>query len=108
VKSLARIRESYRAEIVVSDLAREAGMSVPTYHAHFKALTGTTPIQYVKAMRLHDARLMIARREAPIATIAAEVGYASAAQFSRDFKRHFRRSASEEAKWMQEHLGEAI
>ncbi|MEF2070510.1 AraC family transcriptional regulator [Consotaella aegiceratis] len=106
VQSLARIRDRYRTGLSVADLAAEAGMSVPTYHAHFKALTGSTPIQYVKAMRLHEARLMIARREGPIAAIAAEVGYASAAQFSRDFRRHFRRSATEEARWMREHLGE--
>ncbi|WP_048851947.1 helix-turn-helix transcriptional regulator, partial [Komagataeibacter europaeus] len=84
------------------------GMSVPSYHAGFKSLTGNTPIQYIKALRLHEARLMIARRKGAIAAIAAEVGYASPAQFSRDFKRHFRRSPSEEAKWMREHLGESV
>ncbi|WP_274425225.1 AraC family transcriptional regulator [Chelativorans sp. YIM 93263] len=108
VQSLARIRESYCTGIAVAELASEIGMSVPSYHAHFRALTGTSPIQYVKAMRLHEARLMIARRKGPIAAIAAKVGYASAAQFSRDFRRHFGRSASEEANWMREHLGEVV
>ena len=108
VQSLVRIRESYCTGIAVSDLAAEIGMSVPSYHTHFRALTGTSPIQYVKAMRLHEARLMIARQKGRIAAIAAKVGYASAAQFSRDFKRHFGRSASEEAVWMREHLGEVV
>jgi AraC-like DNA-binding protein len=58
-------------------------------------------------MRLHEARLMIARREAPIATVAMQVGYASPAQFSRDFKRHFHRTPSDEALWLREHIGEA-
>ncbi|WP_176084705.1 AraC family transcriptional regulator [Martelella sp. HB161492] len=106
IKSLARIRDDYSKPVSVSGLAVEAGMSVPSYHAHFKALTGSTPIQYIKATRLHEARLMIARGHAPISAIAAAVGYVSAAQFSRDFKRHFRRSATEEVKWMHEHLGE--
>ncbi|PRX10933.1 UNVERIFIED_ORG: AraC family transcriptional regulator [Martelella mediterranea] len=108
VQSLARIRENVGDRISVAELAAEAGMSVPSYHTHFRALMGSTPIQYVKAMRLHEARLMIARREGTIAVIAARVGYASAAQFSRDFRRHFRRSASEDAKWMREHLGEIV
>ena len=108
VRSLARLRETYRSKISVAALAREAGMSVPSYHVHFKALTGSTPIQYVKAMRLHEARLMIARRDKTIAEIAASVGYASPAQFSRDFKRHFRRTASEEADWVRRHLGEEV
>ncbi|WP_413991256.1 AraC family transcriptional regulator [Labrys okinawensis] len=106
VQSLARLRESYACDISVAALASEAGMSVPSYHVHFKALTGSTPIQYVKAMRLHEARAMIARREKTIAEVAASVGYASAAQFSRDFKRHFRRTASQEASWFRRHVGE--
>ncbi|TCM20362.1 AraC family transcriptional regulator [Novosphingobium sp. PhB165] len=106
VQSLTLIRERYNEGLSVPQLAASAGMSVPSYHADFKALTGNTPIQYIKALRLHEARLMIARRKGSIATIAAEVGYASPAQFSREFKRHFHRSASEEAKWMRLHLGE--
>jgi len=106
VQSLARLRETYRSVLSVAALAREAGMSVPSYHVHFKALTGSTPMQYVKAMRLHEARLMIARQDGTIAEVAARVGYASPAQFSRDFKRHFRRTASEEARWVRQHLGE--
>lgn len=106
VQSIARLRDTYGSGISVAALASEAGMSVPSYHVHFKALTGSTPIQYVKAMRLHEARLMIARRGGTIAEVAASVGYASPAQFSRDFKRHFRRTASEEARWVRLHLGE--
>lgn len=105
VQSLARLRETYRSDISVAALASDAGMSVPSYHAHFKALTGSSPMQYVKAMRLHEARLMIARQDMTIAEVALWVGYVSPAQFSRDFKRHFRHTASEEAKWVREHLG---
>ena len=66
VRSLAVLRERYAERLSVAALAREAGMSVPSYHMHFKALTGSTPIQYIKAMRLHEARLMIARREGTV------------------------------------------
>ncbi|MEN3167766.1 AraC family transcriptional regulator [Gluconobacter sp. OJB] len=106
VQSLALIRERYKEGLSVSELAVTAGMSVPSYHVGFKRLTGNTPIQYLKALRLHEARLMIARRQGTLAVIAAEVGYASPAQFSRDFKRHFHRTPTEEAQWMREHLGE--
>ncbi|MEZ2131425.1 MULTISPECIES: AraC family transcriptional regulator N-terminal domain-containing protein [unclassified Sinorhizobium] len=106
LQSLARLREAYSSEISIADLACEAGMSVPSYHAHFKALTGSSPMQYVKSMRLHEARLMIARQDKTIAEVATAVGYVSPAQFSRDFRRHFRRTASAEAKWVRQHLGE--
>ena len=108
VESLAWLRKNYGSEITVADLARAVGMSVPSYHVHFKELTGSSPMQYVKAMRLHEARLMIARQTATIAEVAASVGYVSPAQFSRDFRRHFGRTASEEAKWVRHHLGEQV
>jgi len=104
--SLARLRENYSSEISVADLAREAGMSVPSYHAHFRELTGTSPMQYIKSLRLHAARLMIARQDRAIADVAMSVGYVSSAQFSRDFKRRFGRTASEEGRWVRERLGQ--
>jgi len=108
LESVAWLRENYSSEIAVADLARNVGMSVPSYHVHFKNLTGSSPMQYVKAMRLHEARLMIARQSRTIAEVAGSVGYVSPAQFSRDFKRHFGRTASEEVKWVQLHLGEQV
>lgn len=108
IESLAWLRKNYGSEITVADLARAVGMSIPSYHVHFKELTGSSPMQYVKAMRLHEARLMIARQTATIAEVAASVGYVSPAQFSRDFRRHFGRTASEEAKWVRHHLGEQV
>lgn len=72
-------------------------MNIPSYHINFKVLTDSTPIQRVKLMRLHEAQLMIARRDRTIAEVAASVGYTSPAPLSRDFKRCFRRTASQEA-----------
>lgn len=106
VQSLVWIRANYGSDIAVADLAKDVGMSVPSYHMHFKKLTGSSPIQYLKALRLHEARLMIARQSGTIAQVAISVGYVSPAQFSRDFKRHFGRRASEEVKWVRHHLGE--
>ena len=108
VQSLARLRKNFRSKISVAALASSAGMSIPSYHMHFKALTGSSPMQYVKAMRLHDARLVMARQSETIAEAANSVGYASPAQFSRDFKRHFGRTPTEEVKWARQHLGMPI
>ncbi len=106
IKSLAWMRENMGLEVTIAGLARDVGMSVPSYHVHFRDLTGTSPMQYLKAMRLHEARLLVARSDKTIAEVAVLVGYVSPAQFSRDFKRHFGRTASEESKWIRQHLGE--
>jgi AraC-like DNA-binding protein len=105
LESLGFLRNRYHNVISIEDLARAAGMSIPSYYTHFKELTGSSPMQYVKSMRLHEARLKIARRETTIADVATAVGYVSPSQFSRDFKRHFGRTASEEANWVRQHLG---
>lgn len=66
-QSIARLKESFCSEISIAALASDASMSVPSYHAHFKRLTGTSPIQYVKAMRLHQARALLARQDRTVA-----------------------------------------
>jgi AraC-like DNA-binding protein len=70
-------------------LAREAGMSVSTFHTHFKSVTASSPLQYLKTIRLHKARMLMVHDGLSAAGAAIQVGYESASQFSREFKRHF-------------------
>lgn len=101
VRALRRIHDSFNADLDVGKLAREAGMSVPTFHSHFKAVTNTSPMQYLKATRLHQARLLMVRNGITAAAASVEVGYDSPSQFSREFKRLFGRSPVEEVKRMK-------
>ena len=82
-------------------------MSVPAFHVHFKAVTQTSPIQYVKATRLHRARLLMVQSGTSAALAAAQVGYESASQFSREFKRFFGRTPQEEAASMKSAMAAA-
>jgi AraC-like DNA-binding protein len=100
-KALRRIHMEFDADLDVAGLADEAGMSVPAFHVHFKAVTQTSPIQYVKATRLHKARLLMAQDGISAAFAATRVGYESASQFSREFKRFFGRTPQEEAAFMK-------
>ena len=103
-RALRRIHQDYQADLNVASLAQEANMSVPAFHAHFKAVTQCSPIQYVKAARLHKARLLMVRGGVTAASASASVGYESASQFSREFKRMFGRSPVAEASFMQQTL----
>ena len=98
---LRRIHEDYAQPLDVAELANEAGLSVPAFHAHFKAVASTSPIQYIKSVRLHQARLMMIRDNVTAAGAAARVGYESSSQFNREFKRLFGRSPGEEAREMR-------
>ena len=103
-KALRRIHSQYDHELDVATLASEANMSVPAFHAHFKTVTATSPIQYIKAMRLHQARLLMIRNGLTASTASERVGYESASQFSREFKRLFGRSPLEEARYLKDVL----
>jgi len=100
-RALGRIHTEFSQPLDVSRLAQDAGMSVPAFHANFRAITATSPIQYIKSTRLHHARLMMIREGVTAAAAAASVGYESASQFSREFKRFFGRPPAEEAREMR-------
>lgn len=97
-KALRRIHAQYHRNLDVATLADEANMSVPTFHSHFKAVTHTSPIQYIKSVRLHQARLLMIRGGQTAAGAAVRVGYESPSQFSREFKRLFGNTPAHEAK----------
>jgi AraC-like DNA-binding protein len=83
------MHEHLDTPVDVARLAARAAMSTATFHRHFKAATGTSPINYHKQLRLHEARRLIAIDDDSVSRIAAAVGYASPSQFSRDYKRVF-------------------
>jgi len=97
-KALKRIHAGYAAPLSLAQLAQEAGMSVPSFHSHFKAVTQTSPMQYVKSTRLHQARLLMAREGMTAAAASHAVGYESTSQFSREFKRLFGLTPAAEAR----------
>ena len=96
-RALRRIHTEYATSLDVDTLAREANMSVSTFHHNFKAMTLTSPLQYIKSVRLHKAWLLMVQDGVNASTAAGRVGYESASQFSREFKRYFGRSPVEEA-----------
>lgn len=100
-RALRRIHSDYALSLDVGSLAREAGLSIPAFHAHFKTVAATSPIQYIKSVRLHQARLLMIRDDLTAAAAAARVGYESPSQFNREFKRFFGRSPGEEAREMR-------
>ncbi|RLU07976.1 AraC family transcriptional regulator [Pseudomonas prosekii] len=101
-RALRTIHGSLGERLDVEQLAAQANMSVPTFHAHFKAVTHTSPMQYLKSTRLHQARLLMARNGYSVARAAAQVGYESGSQFSREFKRLFGRTPTAEVARMKD------
>jgi AraC-like DNA-binding protein len=81
----AHYSESFRIE----DLAKSCGMSSSAFHRNFHAVTGLSPIQFQKQIRLQRSRLMLLTGADDVATIGYRVGYDSASQFNREYRRQF-------------------
>jgi AraC-like DNA-binding protein len=88
-RTAAWIRDHHDDSIRIGQLASLAGMSESTFHRHFRAVTHMTPIQYQKAVRLQRARLALVSGGHDVAEVAHAVGYDSASQFSREYRRLF-------------------
>ncbi len=100
-KALRRIHASYQQPLDVRQLADAAGMSAPSFHSHFKAVTCTSPMQYLKSIRLHQARLLMVRERMTAAAACHAVGYESSSQFNREFKRLFGQTPAREVARMR-------
>lgn len=83
------IREHFAEPMHVEDLAGMASLSVSAFHRHFKSVTAFSPLQYQKSIRLLRARSLLIAGAGNATSVAFEVGYESANQFSREYARAF-------------------
>ena len=83
------INENFSDPLEMQTLAKEAGMSVSAFNNNFRAVTSTSPLQYIKNIRLHRAKELIQIEGEKAYSAASRVGYESSSQFSREYKRLF-------------------
>jgi AraC-like DNA-binding protein len=88
-RAIELLRQRYDQPLRVDELAAAAHMSASTLHLHFKQLTALSPLQYQKHLRLHQARRLMLAEGCDAAHAAAQVGYESPSQFSREYRRLF-------------------
>lgn len=87
--AIQKIKSSFHEAICVDDLAALAGMSISSFHAHFKSVTAMSPLQFQKSLKLMEARNLMITKDMDAARSAYEVGYESPSQFSREYARMF-------------------
>lgn len=97
-RAVKLLRSNYRNPLSVSTLAATADMSRSAFHLHFRAHTSLTPLQFQKRLRLIDARSQMLGRGKSISAAAFAVGYESASQFSREYRRLFGLSPAQDKK----------
>jgi len=92
------LRSEFRSSLKVADLAQRAGMSPSSFHHHFKSVTGTTPLQFQKDLRLIEARMLLRDQGLSVSEAAYSVGFESPTHFSRDYSKKFGLPPSRERK----------
>ena len=96
-------RESFRVDV----LARRTGMSVSSFHQWFRGVTGMSPLQYQKQLRLEEARRILRNEGRDVGSVSRWVGYESSSQFSREYRRLFGNPPAREIRLLRQRVGGA-
>lgn len=87
--AVSRLRAKFDQTVNIEELAKLVNMSATTFHRQFKAVTGMSPLQYQKTLRLQEARRLMVTTMLDAGSAGRRVGYGSASQFSREYSRFF-------------------
>lgn len=101
-KVVAWLKQHYTEDVLMDDLAAKAHMSASTFRQHFRAVAGMSPLQYLKNLRLQDARQLMLNENLDAGSAAVRVGYESASQFSREYSRLFGEPPNRDIKRLRE------
>lgn len=89
VRAVERLRADFSEPVRIEELAQELGMSVSSFHQHFKAVTAMSPLQFQKRLRLQEARRLMLGEDLDASSAAYRVGYNNASHFNREYKSMF-------------------
>lgn len=88
-RATAWLKANFKKAFSVEELADRVNMSSTSFYRNFNKITGVSPIQYQKRLRLHEAQRLMIAESVDAARAAYEVGYESVSQFNREYKRLF-------------------
>lgn len=104
-RAVAWIRDNYSVRLRIEALCDASGMSRASLHRHFRSMTGLSPVQYQKQLRLQEARQLLLAGEHRASDVAYAVGYESASQFSREYLRQFGTPPARDVRQIRESIG---
>jgi transcriptional regulator GlxA family with amidase domain len=81
------LAQNYERADIVAELVRRSGLPKRTFDRRFRAATGYSPLAYIQALRIEEAKQLLETGSAPVEAVAREVGYEDAASFRRLFRR---------------------
>ncbi len=106
-RAIALIRAEFTQPLPMERLAAEAGMSPSSFYQHFRAATSLSPLQFLKQLRLIEARRLMATGDVSASSAAFAVGYESVQQFTREYRRLFGLPPGKASEAMRARIAEA-
>lgn len=106
-KSVAWLKQNFIQNVSIDELAARAHMSPSTFRQHFRHVAGMSPLQYIKHLRLQEARQMMLNDNLDAGSAAMRVGYESASQFSREYSRLFGQPPHRDMKRVKDNMGKS-
>jgi AraC-like DNA-binding protein len=100
-RAMRWMRDNYSDGLRIEDLARLSAMSVTSFHRHFRAVALMSPLQYLKKIRLQEARARLLAGADDVGTVGHAVGYDSSSQFSREYKRAYGSPPAQDARLLR-------
>ena len=104
---IVRLNGEFAQPLRVEELAEQARMSASSFYTYFKVVTGMSPIQYQKQLRLQEARRLLLTGDLKAADAAFRVGYESPSHFTREYTRKFGLSPGKDIRRLRETLGDS-
>ncbi|MEG1350759.1 MAG: AraC family transcriptional regulator [Hafnia sp.] len=89
VRAVKMLSDQYTQPLRIETIAHQLGMSISGFHAHFKAATNMSPVQFQKQLRLQEAQRLMLNEGFDAGQAAYRVGYEDQSHFSRDYKRQY-------------------
>ncbi|MGL3822273.1 AraC family transcriptional regulator N-terminal domain-containing protein [Sphingopyxis sp. R3-92] len=106
-RAVGWIRDNQNRRLRIEALCDASGMSRASLHRHFVAMTGLSPLQYQKQLRLQEARQLLLAGDHSASDVAFAVGYESASQFSREYLRQFGAPPARDVRQIRQVIGAA-
>lgn len=86
LKTTQYMEENYFSKITVDDLSRIVNMSAPNFYRYFKKVFNTSPMEYLKRIKISHATAMLSSTDKSISFIAQECGFFDSSHFTHTFE----------------------
>ncbi len=107
-RAVERFRHDFDQPVRIEDVAQELGMSVSSFHQHFKSVTAMSPLQFQKRLRLQEARRLMLGEDLDATSAAYRVGYNDTSHFSREYKGLFGEPPMRDVERLREIAGQNV